>query len=136
NTNVGSISNLGSATVTVQAFVDTANTQYGAPTGTTLVGGTTASPLVLEASAVGTGVMTASGSVSVFSSNIAFVKGAGNYSITQAQTVQGLTLNQTISFDVQTNVVGTPAPASLALLVSGLPALAAGGWLRRRMVVA
>jgi len=59
----------------------------------------------------------------------------GAYSLTTKVTLT-IKAGQTVNFSNSENVTATPAPAGIALLLSAVPALGIGGWLRRRRVQA
>lgn len=134
--NLSSISNISAATVTFQSFVDTANTPYGVPAGTNVPpppgNVNTSPPLVVSATASSAPRidMDNTNNTTDQSTSTVFIAGGTPVSLTGVATVSGLAVNQSISFDANTFI--TPVPGALTMLLSGMPVLAVGGFLRRR----
>jgi hypothetical protein len=106
----------GTGTLTVQQYADPTNTLFG-------TGPNTPGPQgPFDISADGGYGSTA---------QVLFNKGAGDYAITDVLTFD-LSPDSNTSGDSQSIVTNTPAPAGLVLVLTGIPALGLGTWLRRR----
>jgi len=117
--------------VTMQSAVDLNNLAFGVPNGTLVPpSGSNHAPLVYDSPHAYATDMVTGNADSRVTSTTSFTGVSGPISLTNFITVSGLASNDSVSFNATTTV--TPAPGALVLLVSGVPFLAVGGWLRRR----
>jgi hypothetical protein len=116
--NLGDVYGGGSANVVFTSYADTSNTLFGTT-------GSTVASTSVSYQTVGGESGAKNSSTSFFPSGATYsLTNEGDYTMTggvQVSVVQGAT-----------TVTATPVPAGIVMALSGVPFLAAGGWLRRR----